>query len=87
MLTPHLATYLIPTVLDVPDRVRPVILEYADPNGPWGVRGMAEMPYLPLAAAVANAIHAATGVWIDRFPYTPERVLRALSDAGLALEA
>lgn len=87
VLTPHLSTYLIPTVLDVPARVKSVILEYADPNGPWGARGMAEMPYLPLAAAIGNAIHAATGVWIDRFPYTPERVLRALSDAGLALEA
>ncbi len=32
------------------------ILEYAEPNGPWGVRGMAEMPYLPLAPAIAAAI-------------------------------
>ncbi len=87
VLTPHLSTYLIPTVLDVPERVRPVILEYADPNGPWGARGMAEMPYLPLAAAVASAIHSATGVWIDRFPYTPERVLQALIDAGVVTEA
>jgi CO/xanthine dehydrogenase Mo-binding subunit len=86
VLTPHLSTYLIPTVLDVPDRVRSLVLEYAAPDGPWGARGMAEMPYMPLAAAVASAIHAATGVWIDRFPYTPERVLQALSAAGLALE-
>ncbi|MCS6911334.1 MAG: molybdopterin-dependent oxidoreductase, partial [Anaerolineales bacterium] len=82
VLTPHLSTYLIPTVLDVPERVKSVILEYAEPNGPWGVRGMAEMPYLPLAPAVAAAIHDATGVWIDSFPYTPDRVLQALKAAA-----
>ena len=52
--------------------------------GPWGVRGMAEMPYLPLAPAIAAAIHDATGVWIDEFPYTPDRVLAHLQAAGKA---
>jgi CO/xanthine dehydrogenase Mo-binding subunit len=76
--TPHLSTYLIPTVLDVPEHVKPVILEYADPLGPWGARGMAEMPFLPLAPAVIAAVHDATGVWFHEFPLTPERVLRGL---------
>jgi CO/xanthine dehydrogenase Mo-binding subunit len=74
----HLSTYLIPTVLDIPDRVHSLILEYPDPLGPWGARGMAEMPFLPLAPAVAAAIHDATGVWMLDFPFTPERVLRGL---------
>lgn len=81
VLTPYLSNYLIPTILDVPERVKSVILEYAEPNGPWGVRGMAEMPYLPLAPAIAAAIKDATGVWIDEFPYTPDRVLKALKEA------
>ncbi|GBL17377.1 hypothetical protein EMGBS1_01970 [Chloroflexota bacterium] len=68
-------------VLDVPDRVQSVILEYADPQGPWGARGMAEMPYLPYAPAVTAAVHAAIGVWIDEFPLTPARVLAALHAA------
>ncbi len=76
--TPHLSTYLIPTALDVPQRVDPLILEYPDPNGPWGVRGMAEMPFLPLAPAVIAAVHDAIGVWFHSFPLTPERVLSAL---------
>lgn len=76
--TPLLSNYLIPTVMDVPDRVQSLILEYADQVGPWGVRGMAEMPYIPFAAAVIAAVHDATGVWIDQFPLLPERVLRAL---------
>lgn len=81
VLTPYFSTYLIPTVLDVPERVKSVLLEYAEPNGPWGVRGMAEMPYLPLTPAIAAAIHDATGLWIDSFPYTPDRVLQALKAA------
>ncbi len=76
--TPFFSNYLIPTVLDVPDRVESLILEYPDPEGAWGLRGMAEMPLIPLAPAVIAAVHDATGVWIDRFPLTPERVLAAL---------
>ena len=77
-LTPYLSTYLIPTVLDVPQEVNSLILEYPDPIGPFGARGMAEMPYLPLAPAVIAAVHDATGVWFDDFPLTPDRVLKAL---------
>ena len=43
---PYFSTYIIPTVLDVPLEVKSVILEYPDPIGPWGARGMAEMPFL-----------------------------------------
>ncbi len=78
VLTPHLSTYLIPTVHDVPEDVKSVILEYADPIGPYGARGMAEMPFLPLAPAVIAAVHQATGIWFYDFPLTPERVLRGL---------
>ncbi|MEK6256609.1 MAG: xanthine dehydrogenase family protein molybdopterin-binding subunit [Chloroflexota bacterium] len=76
--TPHLSSYLIPTVLDIPNKVESIILENADQVGPWGVRGMAEMPFIPFAPAVVAAIHDATGVWFDEFPLTPERVLRGL---------
>jgi CO/xanthine dehydrogenase Mo-binding subunit len=78
VLTRHLSTYLIPTVLDVPDQIHSVILEYPDPIGPFGARGMAEMPFLPLAPAVIAALHDATGIWFYDFPLTPERVLRGL---------
>jgi CO/xanthine dehydrogenase Mo-binding subunit len=78
VLTDQLSTYLIPTVLDIPEKVETVLVEVHDPNGPWGARGVGELPYLPVAPAIAAAIHDATGVWIDEFPFTPERVLRAL---------
>jgi CO/xanthine dehydrogenase Mo-binding subunit len=78
VITDKLSTYLIPTVLDVPDKVDSVILEYGDKLGPFGARGMAEMPYIPLAPAIIAAVYNATGVWFDDFPLTPERVLRGL---------
>jgi CO/xanthine dehydrogenase Mo-binding subunit len=80
VLTDRLSTYLIPTVLDVPGRVESIIVETPDPNGPWGARGMGEMPYLPLAAALANAVYDATGVRFYDFPLTPERVWRGLRE-------
>jgi len=78
VITDKLSNYLIPTVLDVPDHVNSLILEYADPIGPYGARGMAEMPFLPLAPAVVAAVHQATGVWFSEFPLTPERILRGM---------
>ncbi len=82
---PYFSTYLIPTVLDVPKEVKSVVLEYADPNGPWGARGMAEMPFLPLAPAIAAAVHNATGVWVDDIPMIPERVVAALRREGVGV--
>ena len=78
VLTDQLSTYLIPTIWDIPEKVESVVVEVPDPNGPWGARGMGELPYLPVAPAIGAAIYDATGVWISEFPFTPERVLRAL---------
>lgn len=76
--TDSLATYLIPTIMDIPERTESIILEDGDPLGPWGARGVGEMPYLPFAPAVLSAVFNATGVWFDRFPLTEECVLRGL---------
>ena len=78
VLTPHFSSYLLPTALDVPTQVRSIILEQSDPHGPFGARGVAEMPLVPFAAALADAIHDATGVWFDQIPLTPDRVWAGL---------
>lgn len=78
LLTPNLSTYLIPNISDMPERVESILVEHPDPRMPWGVRGMAEMPFIPLAPALAAAIHDATGVWFDQLPLTPERVWQGL---------
>jgi CO/xanthine dehydrogenase Mo-binding subunit len=78
VLTPGFSTYLLPTILDTPPEITPVILELADPEGPFGARGVAELPLVSFAPAVAAAIHAATGAWVTDQPFTPERVLAAI---------
>lgn len=82
---PYFSTYLIPTALDVPPEVKSVVLEYPDPIGPWGARGMAEMPFLPLAPAIAAAIYDATGVWMNSQPFTPQKVVKALRVHGIGI--
>ena len=79
-ITKGLSTYLIPTVLDIPEQVESLILEYPDPIGPFGARGMGEMPYLPLVPAVTAGVHSATGKWYCEFPLTPERVLEGIEE-------
>jgi CO/xanthine dehydrogenase Mo-binding subunit len=82
VLNPRFSTYLIPGIGDVAEQVRSVVLEVPDPQGPWGARGMAEMPLIPLGPAIAAAVHDATGVWVDALPLTPDRVLAALQAAS-----
>ena len=72
-----LLDYRMPTALDVP-KIDCVIVETPVPNVPYGVRGVGEVPIVPPAACVANAIARAIGVRVTRMPMTPERVLLAL---------
>ncbi len=80
---PRLSAYLIPGIGDIPTEVDSQILELADPLGPFGARGVAEMPFITYAPAVIAAVHDATGVWFDEFPLTPSRVVAGLRNAGI----
>ncbi len=81
-LTRTLSTYLMPTIADIPEEVEAIILENPDPRGPWGARGMGEMPFLAVASAFHHALRQATGIWYNRLPFTPERVVRGLHGLG-----
>jgi CO/xanthine dehydrogenase Mo-binding subunit len=83
ILNPYLSQYLIPGISDIPARVDSVIMEIPDPIGPWGARGMAEMPFITLAPAVAAALHNATGIWFNEIPLTPDRVVARLREHGI----
>lgn len=83
ILNPRLSTYLIPGVLDIPARVDTIILEEGDDLGPWGARGMAEMPFIPYAPAVTAALFDAVGIWFEAIPLTPERVVTILRQHGI----
>lgn len=76
--TDNLATYLIPTIMDIPGETKSIILEEKSDIGPFGAKGMGEMPYIPFTPALTSAVHDATGIWYDAFPLTEERVLKGL---------
>jgi CO/xanthine dehydrogenase Mo-binding subunit/CO/xanthine dehydrogenase FAD-binding subunit len=68
--------YPLPRAADVP-RIRSVFLGDADPQGPYGAKGLGEIVLVPTAAAVGNAIAHATGVRLRSVPFTPDKVLTA----------
>ena len=72
-----LLDFRLPTALDVPP-IECVIIETPVPGVPYGLRGVGEMPIVPVAGAVANAIRRAIGVRVTAMPMTPERVLAAI---------
>ena len=59
-----------------------VIVEVPNPNHPYGVRGVGEVPIIPPMAAVANAIDSATGVRMTELPMSPPKVLAALDNGS-----
>jgi len=76
LVTATLASAGIPTIKDAPP-VEVLLVEDAEPHGPYGAKGMAEAAAIPTAPAIVNAIHDAIGGRIRQLPATLERVLGA----------
>lgn len=81
VLNPTFLDYHLPTSMDVPD-VEPIIVEDLEPSHPFGAKGVGEPGMVPTAAAIANAVYDAVGVWISDLPITPEKVLSAIKQSG-----
>ena len=81
LVNSNLIDYKVLTSADVPYHINPLIVENAEPEGPFGAKGVGEIGINAVAAAIANAIASATGVRLRRLPMTPERVLRATQEA------
>ncbi len=77
MRNDRLTNYIIPTALDAPV-LETILVEIPYEGGPFGAKGLGEIPLDGPAAAVAQAIEDATGAVLDALPMTPERVLEAL---------
>jgi CO/xanthine dehydrogenase Mo-binding subunit len=84
--TRKFSEYFIPTVLDMPREIVPIIVEVPDPTGPYGATGVGEMTTLPTAPAIISAIHDATGVWIEELPATAEKVLMEMKRNNTSFE-
>ncbi|MCW5773173.1 MAG: molybdopterin-dependent oxidoreductase, partial [Rhodospirillaceae bacterium] len=80
LANPSLMDYKVPTSLDSPYAIHPIIVEAAEPDGPFGAKGAGEIGINTVPAAIANAIATATGARLRALPLTPERVLRGMLD-------
>jgi CO/xanthine dehydrogenase Mo-binding subunit len=67
--------YLLPTSLDLPENCEIVILEIPDASGPYGAKGVGEIPLVPTAPAVSNAVFDAVGVRVKVLPITPQKLV------------
>jgi CO/xanthine dehydrogenase Mo-binding subunit len=79
LMNPGFTDYILPTLVDVPP-IEAVILENADPGGPFGARGIGEPPLIGTPPAILAAIQDAIGAPVRQLPATPERVWRAMQE-------
>jgi len=77
-LNPNLLDYHVPMIGDLPGEIHVGLIETTDPFGPYGGKSVSEIACNGAAPAIAAAIHDATGVWMRSWPFTPEKILRAL---------
>jgi len=81
ILTASFMDYAVLKAGDMPELVVRLI-ESGEPEGPFGAKGLGESGVIPVSAAVANAVKAATGVRFAELPITPAVVHAALSRSG-----
>lgn len=80
ILNTRMQNYVIPTALDAPP-LQTLLVENPYPHGPYGAKGLGELPMDGPAPAVIGAIFHATGAFVPELPATPERILAALDRA------
>jgi CO/xanthine dehydrogenase Mo-binding subunit len=74
--------YKCPVAGDMPN-IYSHFVEPIDPLGPFGAKGIGELAFVPVAAAIANAVADATGVRFTRLPITPFRVVEGIKNQRL----
>lgn len=70
--------YKIPSIYEVPEDFHVELVPVADEVGPFGGKSVSEISLNGSAPAIAIAIHDAVGAWCREWPFTPERILRAM---------
>jgi carbon-monoxide dehydrogenase large subunit len=74
LINPNFTDYKIPTSMDIPDEIVPIIIEVPQPDGPSGARGVGEHTMIPCAPMIANAVDDALGIRIKSMPITAEKI-------------
>jgi CO/xanthine dehydrogenase Mo-binding subunit len=79
VLNADLAEYKIVTAMDMP-RVKAIVVESDEPNGPYGAKEVGEGAIMPTIPAILNAVYNAAGVRLNELPMNPERVFHAIQE-------
>jgi putative selenate reductase molybdopterin-binding subunit len=77
-VNPRFLDYKIPSVFEVPEDFRVELMPVEDEVGPFGGKSVSEIALNGAAPAIAIAIHDAVGAWVREWPFTPERILKAM---------
>lgn len=77
-LNANLLDYKVPMINDIPDDLRAELVFTEDPFGPYGGKSVSEISTNGAAPVIAIAIHDAVGVWLRKWPFSPENILRAM---------
>lgn len=59
-------------------KIKSIIVESNEPNGPYGAKEVGEGAIMPTIPAMLNAIYDATGVRVNELPVTSERLFMAM---------
>jgi len=80
LLNPSFTDHKIPTMKDIPLATKQIFIETAQPDGPYGARGIAEHPMISVPSVVGNALYDALGINFTELPLTKERIYLAMEE-------
>jgi len=83
--TDVLARYKVPSISHTPE-ISNRIVEHRTSTGPYGAKGVGELPSIPTSAAITNAIYRATGVRMRSLPVDQDELLRAMREQNTEVE-
>ena len=84
LANPTLMDYKVPGAAEIPYQIHTDIVEYPEPDGPFGAKGVGEITLVTVPAAGANALTNAAGIRLRNLPFSPERVLNLLLEKEAA---
>ena len=80
-----LARYKVPGITHTPP-ITSYVVEHGTSTGPYGAKGVGELPSIPTSPAITNAICRATGVRVRSLPVDQDELLRAMHEGAASVE-
>lgn len=81
VLNPGFKDYIIPGSMDTPQIEPCILIEKPYKHGAFGAKGVGEPAIISIVPSITNAIHHATGAWINTLPAKPWDIYEKLKEA------